>query len=137
MQVWIHALSCCSKTPLERLIRRFHGWQFSAGLASLQSTLQLLYFLGKRSNIITSFASQNTVAIGWGGWGPNGLLTCASLDDHIRLLKRYHVKCLMPVLFFPPEFANQSIPDSEHSYTCLRRGHQVASRPCFIFQRPS
>ena len=60
-------LSCCSKTPLERVyLGVFHGWQFSAGLASLHNTLQLLYFSWvKKSNIhvIKPFASQNTVAI--------------------------------------------------------------------------
>ena len=51
------------------------------------------------------------------------LLACAYLNDHVRLLKRYHVKCLMPTLFLPPEFAYQSIPDTELSYTFLRRWH--------------
>ena len=42
----------------------FHGWRFSAGLTSSHSTLQILYFSWvKKSNIITPFASQNTVAI--------------------------------------------------------------------------
>ena len=48
-----------------------------------------------------------------GIWGPNGQLACAYLSDHVRLLKRYHVKCLIPALFLSPEFAYQSIPDPE------------------------
>ena len=38
----------------------------------------------------------------YGIWGPNGLL--AYLNDHVRLWKCYHVKCLMPALFLHPEF---------------------------------
>ena len=60
-----------------------------------------------------------------GIWGPNGLLACAYLTDHVRLLKRYHVKCLTPALFLPPKFACQSIPDPELSYIFLRRWHPV------------
>ena len=42
----------------------FHRWRFSAGLASLHSSLQLLYFSWvKKSNITAPFASQNTLAI--------------------------------------------------------------------------
>ena len=37
-------LSCCSKHLLRVYLGIFHGWRFSAGLASLHSTLQLLYF---------------------------------------------------------------------------------------------
>ena len=55
--------------------------------------------------------------------GTQQLLACAYLNDHVRLLKCYHVKCLMPVLFLPPEFAYQSISDPELSYTFLRRWH--------------
>ena len=43
--------------------REFTSAFFSASLASLHSTLQLLYFSDKKSNIITPFAFQNTVAI--------------------------------------------------------------------------
>ena len=46
-------------------------------------------------------------------WGPNGLLVCAYLNDHLRLLRCYHVKCRMPALFLPPEFAYQNIPDPD------------------------
>ena len=60
-----------------------------------------------------------------GIWGPGGLLACAYLNDHVRLLKRYHVKCLMPALFLPLGFAYQSIPDPELPYTFLRRWHPV------------
>ena len=52
-------------------------------------------------------------------------------NDHVRLLKRYHVKCLMPALFLPPEFAYQSIPDIELSYAFHHRWQ--SSRPGFIF----
>ena len=41
--------------------------------------------------------------------------------NHVRLLKRYHVKCLMPALFLLPEFAYQSISDPDFFYTFLRR----------------
>ena len=47
------------------------------------------------------------------------LLACAYLNDHVRLLEHYHVECLMPALFLPPEFAYQSIPDPKLSYTFL------------------
>ena len=57
--------------------------------------------------------------------GLNGLLACAYLNDQVRLLKRYHVKCLMPALFLPPELAYQSIPDPNLSYTVLLRWHPV------------
>ena len=60
-----------------------------------------------------------------GIWGPNGMLACAYLNDHVRLLKHYHVKCLMPALCLPLEFAYQIIPDPELSYTFLRRRHPV------------
>ena len=65
LQVWTLALSCCSKTPFEHLPRRFHGLQFSASITSLHSicTLVIVLLLGKKSNIITPFASQNTVAL--------------------------------------------------------------------------
>ena len=50
LQVWTLALSCCSKTPIESLSRLF-----------TDGGSQLL--MGKKSNIITPFVSQNTVAI--------------------------------------------------------------------------
>ena len=37
----------------------------------------------------------------------------------------------MPVLFLPPEFAYQSIPDPELSYTFLRRWHPVGVQTWF------
>ena len=60
-----------------------------------------------------------------GFWGPSSLLACTYLNDHVRLLKHYHVKCLMPALFLPPEFTYQSIPDPELSCTFLCRLHPV------------
>ena len=45
LQLWTVALSCCSKPTLDSLPWRFfYGWRLSAGLASVHSTLQLLYF---------------------------------------------------------------------------------------------
>ena len=68
----------------------------------------------------------------WGIWGPIGLLACAYLNDHVRLLKRYHVKCLMPALFLPPEFAYRIPNFLTHFFVS---GIQWASRPGFIFYR--
>ena len=61
--------------------------------------------------------------------GTQRLLACVYLNDHVRLLKRYHVKCLMPALFLPPEFAHQSIPDPELPYTFHRQWHPVGVQP--------
>lgn len=45
--------------------------------------------------------------------GTNGLLACrAYINGHVRLSKRYHVKCLVSALFLSPESAFQSIPDT-------------------------
>ena len=57
--------------------------------------------------------------------GTQRTVACAYLNDHVRLLKRYYVKCLMPALFLPPKFVYQSIPDPKLSYTFLRRWHPV------------
>ena len=55
LQVWTVALSCYSRTPSERLPRwsRKFAWYIPV----------IVLLLGKKSNIITPFASQNTVAI--------------------------------------------------------------------------
>ena len=62
LQFWKCGLLRCPVAPKHLLrvyLGIFHGWRFSAGLASLNS----IFLLGKKSNIITPFASQNTVAI--------------------------------------------------------------------------
>ena len=48
------------------------------------------------------------------------------INEHVRLFKGFRMKCLMPALFLPPEFAYQRIPDPELSYTFIRRWHSVA-----------
>ena len=46
-------------------------------------------------------------------------------EPSCKIIKRYHVKCLMPALFLLPAFANQSIPDPKLSVTFLRWWHPV------------
>ena len=67
-------------------------------------------------------------------WGPNQLLACAYLNNHVRLLKCYHVKCLMPALFLSPIIV-YLIPNFLTLF--FVSGIQWASRPGFIFLRRS
>ena len=146
--MWTLALSCCSKTPLESLPRRFVRlellWPRGPKPYPLTTLSFILWLIIMNPSLIYSHQMQKKISFDLKCFnkalhtdalvaicsslrisGPNGLLACAYLNDHVRLLKRYHVKCLMPALFLPPEFAYQSIPDPELSYTFLRRWHPV------------
>ena len=61
---------------------------------------------------------------------------CAYLNDHVRMLKRYHGS-LMPALFLPSEFTYQSIADPELSYTFLRRWNPVGVQTWSLIDSPS
>ena len=81
----------------------------------------------KESHLLTNKALNTDAVVAFahrkGILGPKGLLSCTYLNDHVRLWKRDYSKCPMPVLFIPPEFAYQSLPDPELSYTFLRLWH--------------
>ena len=87
LQVWTLALSC-SSTPLESLPRRFSRMAFLSWSSKFAQYAQVIVLvLGKMSNKITLFVSQNTVAITL----PTQNLTCEldGAENHTHQLTRH------------------------------------------------